>query len=151
MTVFPKLLFFPPEETLLNRGAAVVTGWGYMKMKPKPYDRVPSSREDDLHQLTVGLRHSGECEESLVGEPAEGWFDETITCAGHLDSHVVSYPGDPGGPLIKYAGGDNGRRWTVIGLNNWISCCTLESELYFFTNVPRLMPWIDENIYRTTS
>lgn len=135
-------------DRLLHRGSAIVTGWGHIGVVQRNDQQESLIPEDALHELTLELHDPEECKASLVGDDEAHWFNKTVmTCAGYLNRQVGPCRGDSGGPLIKYAKQqNNNRRWTVIGVTSWGIGCGLQNELDFFTNVPRLMPWINENI-----
>nr|XP_006818053.1 PREDICTED: suppressor of tumorigenicity 14 protein homolog isoform X1 [Saccoglossus kowalevskii] len=109
-----------------------VTGWGVTKME--------GSQSQFLQEAYVPLISKTVCN---APSAYEGYVNDNMLCAGHMDGMVDACQGDSGGPLVCL---HSDGHWYLVGITSWGYGCALKDKPGIYTNLQKYVDWAEENI-----
>ncbi|RWS00825.1 hypothetical protein B4U80_07788, partial [Leptotrombidium deliense] len=108
-------------------GIATVAGWGY-------HYSGENRISDKLMALDVQLLETEECHAYSI------FNDDLMLCAGYVEGKRDACQGDSGGPLVHDIDGVT----VQIGIVSYGEGCADVGKPGVYTNVAKLVPWIEE-------
>lgn len=110
-----------------------ISGWGVTEMGNGAGSSV-------LREARMPIISRRDCNHR---QSYNGFIENTMLCAGHMEGGIDACKGDSGGPLSCLGPDD---RWYVVGVTSWGHGCALAKKPGVYTKVAMYYQWIHHQI-----